>query len=273
MTVDDVQARIDSVEWYHEFEFPNGLVARPRNQLDGHRRVWTFIRSQLDQIDFRGKSVLDIGCWDGYWSFYAEERGAARVLATDDASQNWAGSAGLTLAKELLKSEVETRLDVSIYELTKLQQEFDIVLCMGVYYHLYDPFYAFAQVRQVCHNDSLVVFEGDTASGMGTNQLHFNPSDPALPVFVPRPDVLASMLRATYFDVADQTSMVQHPYANWREYARHAEHLVRRRGNVVPWFLNRTVTTCTPFVGQNELHPYPPPFGLRRYDSRWSDQA
>ena len=35
-----------------------------------------------------------MGCWDGYWSFYAEQRGAARVLATDDASQNWAGSAG-----------------------------------------------------------------------------------------------------------------------------------------------------------------------------------
>src|SRR4029078_8415596 len=103
----------------------------------------------------------------------------------------------------------------------KLQQEFDIILCMGVYYHLYDPFYAFAQVRHVCRADSLVVFEGDTATGMGRNQLHFNPSDPALPVFVPRPDVLASMLRATSFDVTAQTSMVEHPYANWREYVRH----------------------------------------------------
>ena len=108
---------------------------------------------------------------------------------------------------------------------------------------------------------------------MGEFQLHFNPSDPALPWSRSCPDVLASMLRATYFDVTAQTSMVEHPYTNWREYARHAEHLVRRRDHVVPWFLNRTVTTCKPFTGENELHPYPPPFGLRGYDTRWSEQA
>ena len=40
------------------------------------------MEQQLDAVPFHGKSVLDIGCWDGYWSFYAERRGAASVLAT-----------------------------------------------------------------------------------------------------------------------------------------------------------------------------------------------
>ena len=71
-----LQARIDALPWYHEFDFGGGLHARSRSpEAPGHRRVWAFIERQLDQVDFRGKSVLDIGCWDGYWSFQAERRG------------------------------------------------------------------------------------------------------------------------------------------------------------------------------------------------------
>ena len=73
------------------FEFPNGLVARSNTAEDigSHRRIWSFIEKELDKIDFAGKTVLDLGCWDGYWSFYAERRGAKHVLATDDRTQNW----------------------------------------------------------------------------------------------------------------------------------------------------------------------------------------
>ena len=77
--------------------------------------------AELDKIDFRDKTVLDIGCWDGFWSFYAEQRGAKRVLATDDSAQNWAGEAGFFLAKELLKSTVECNLRLSVYELEKTE--------------------------------------------------------------------------------------------------------------------------------------------------------
>jgi len=88
--VEGLQAEIDSVAWYHEFDFGNGHTARSRTpDVAAHRRLWNFIEEGLSRIDFRGKTVLDIGCWDGYWSFYAERHGAASVLATDDLSQNW----------------------------------------------------------------------------------------------------------------------------------------------------------------------------------------
>ena len=109
MDLAETQRRIDAVEWYHEFDFPNGLKARSKHDVEGHRLVWKFIQEQLDAVDFRGKTVLDIGCWDGYWSFYAERRGAARVLASDDRTQNWAGSRGLLLARELYGSAVEVK--------------------------------------------------------------------------------------------------------------------------------------------------------------------
>src|SRR6266550_1238055 len=156
------QRLINQVSWYHEFDFPNGLKGRSQCDVAFHRRIWTFIAKQLDGIDFRDKTVLDLGCWDGYWSFDAERRGARRVLATDDRTQNWAASAGILLAKDLLRSSIDTNLDISVYDLGILDEKFDIILCLGIYYHLVDPFYAFAQIRHRCHEETLVVFEGDT---------------------------------------------------------------------------------------------------------------
>jgi tRNA (mo5U34)-methyltransferase len=50
--------------------------------------MWKHIEQELAAVDFRGKSVLDIGCWDGYWSFYAGKKGAQAALASDDVSQS-----------------------------------------------------------------------------------------------------------------------------------------------------------------------------------------
>ena len=152
-----LQAQIDDIDWYHEFDFGNGLHAVSKTpDIEAHREVWRFIKEQLDLIDFRDKTVLEVGCWDGYWSFYAEGRGAKSVLATDDATQNWASGRGLLFAKQLLKSSIAVDQTVSMYELSKLSQTFDIVLCLGVYYHLIDPFAAFAQMRHCCHRSSII---------------------------------------------------------------------------------------------------------------------
>jgi tRNA (mo5U34)-methyltransferase len=116
----DVQNRIDRIQWYHEFDFGDGLRAEATTpDAPSHRKLWKFIQTELDKISLDNKRVLDVGCWDGYWSFYAERRGAAQVWATDDASQNWAGDAGLRLASELLGSKrvhINTRL--SVYDLS-----------------------------------------------------------------------------------------------------------------------------------------------------------
>ena len=71
------QPELDAVTWYHEFDFGNGRRTKTHcGHIDHHRRVWEFVESHLAAVDFRGKSVLDIGAWDGYWSFYAEKSGA-----------------------------------------------------------------------------------------------------------------------------------------------------------------------------------------------------
>src|SRR5579872_664473 len=262
----DLQREIDAISWYHEFTFPNGLVARPQAAgIEDHRRIWTHIEQQLDRIDFRGKSVLDLGCWDGYWSFYAERRGAKRVLATDDASQNWAGSAGLMTAKKLLASRINVDLDVSIYDLEKLDERFDIVLCMGIYYHLIDPIQAFAQVRHCCKSGGLAIFEGDVLTGARGSQLHYDLSDHAKPIFVPSRSALEQMLRASYFDIA---SVNVQSSASWKRIAKTA--IVRSLPDgYSPRWTERQLTVCRATEGANPLHAYRPPFGLHRYDTRF----
>src|SRR5579859_2611907 len=72
--LDELRRRVDSIVWYHSIDLGDGIVT------DGFSK--TFLEGpQLP--DFAGRTVLDIGAWDGYYSFLAERRGAARVVALD----------------------------------------------------------------------------------------------------------------------------------------------------------------------------------------------
>jgi tRNA (mo5U34)-methyltransferase len=111
---------------------------------------------QLDKIDFRGKSVLDIGCWDGFQSFYAESQGAARVVGADDLSQRHMGQNAREFAKEKLKSRVEF-LNINVYDLSpKYLGQFDIVMMFGVLYHLIHPMLGIEKACSVCKQDFLM---------------------------------------------------------------------------------------------------------------------
>lgn len=273
------QETIDQVVWYHEFDFGGGLKTKTSVDIDFHRPVWRFIETQLDRIDFTGRTVLDIGCWDGYWSFYAERRGASHVLASDDCTQNWTGGAGLRLATEILSSGVEVDQALSVYEITRLDRKFDIIFFMGVYYHLIDPFYALAQIRHCCHEGTTVVIEGDAAAaGLNPQGTLVDYSNHAMPVFVPTTGALRHMCEAAYLDVESQVWMTN--AAEFWAKASPAQRAAVPRPKTgpqgspsltEPLVFDRLFTTCRAFSGRNERHFYRPPFGLHIYDDRFAD--
>ncbi len=268
MDGNDLQCRFDAVRWYHEFDFPNGLKARSQDpDVAAHRAIWSFIRDQLDGINFAGKTVLDIGCMDGMWSFYAERRGAKHVLAADDTTQNWGAGDGLRLARQLFGSSVEVDERRSIYDLTGLNRNFDIVLCLGVYYHLHDPFHAFSQIRHCCHDDTIVVFEGDATVGLKANTALIDFTNRYSPIFLPTSAVLNGMIEAAYFSIGAQKWMVPQRVTTGPRirYQRTPNHL----DFGLPPRTSRLITIAHPFTGANRLHIYRPPFGLARYDIRW----
>lgn len=248
------QAEIDRIRWYHDFDFGNGLQARSQiENVDGVRALWRFIEHNLERIDFTGKSVLEVGTWDGYWSFYAERRGARSVLATDDATQNWSDGKGLLLARELLKSRVEVRQDLSIYDVASLQRTFDIILCLGVFYHLRDPFYGLVQLRHCCHQSSLLVCEGELAwNGVEHNEVRYLYNHWL--EFLPSPSALETLLTSAYFRMKSQEWLHPFPAAPSAS---------------APLQSDRAFMVCTPFEGRNETYLYRPHFGLHVYDDRF----
>jgi tRNA (mo5U34)-methyltransferase len=286
MDVAQQQARIDAIDWYHEFDFGNGLQARSRwAHAHGHHKIWQFIERHLEAIDFRDRTVLDVGCWDGRWSFYAERRGARSVLAADDRSQNCSGGRGLLLARELLGSAVEVNQDLSVYDLASLGRTFDVILLLGVYYHLVDPFYAFAQVRRCCHRDSLVVVEGDVALAAPPHGIIYDLADHARSVFLPTAEALRTMLQGAYLSVGSQAFLhPQHssgksnrPGWGWRlrtcARALFGAPAELRALEQSAGLTTRALLVCRPFAGVNPLHVYRPPFGLDAYDDRFRTRA
>ena len=66
-----LQAEVDSFAWYHTIDLGHGVVTKGQS-------VMAEMLTDVQLPDFRGRSVLDIGAWDGYYSFLAERRGASR---------------------------------------------------------------------------------------------------------------------------------------------------------------------------------------------------
>jgi tRNA (mo5U34)-methyltransferase len=99
--------------------------------------------------------VLDVGSWDGFYAFEAERRGASRVLATDSFAWRTA-KAGFELARRVLDSHVED-MDIDVLELSPDRVgTFDVVLFLGVLYHMRHPLLALERVASVT-GDHLVL--------------------------------------------------------------------------------------------------------------------
>ena len=96
--------------------------------------------------------MIDIGAWDGFFSFEAERRGAARVLAVDSfcwSGAGWGKKAGFELAREALRSKVEDA-EIEVLDLDPNRiGVFDVVLFLGVLYHMRHPLLALEKVAAV----------------------------------------------------------------------------------------------------------------------------
>jgi tRNA (mo5U34)-methyltransferase len=290
--LDTARRRIEEVSWYHEFDFGNGLKTKASgDEAAGHRQLWEFIRTNLAGVEFRGKSVLDIGCWDGYWSFEAERRGAASVLATDDVSRNWADGTGVYLARELLGSGISVDLKMPVYELQRLGRTFDVILFLGVYYHLHAPFHAFAQIRHCCHPGTVVVVDGPITHGLPEGAAYYNFPD-CTSEWLPTLGALRMIAEGTYFDVRSQTLLAPPEAAlrppaddvlGWRyrlglckdALSGRRQPILDRAAVIAPpqpsprEAVNRVFMTLTPREGESPMFAYAPPYGLAAFDPRF----
>jgi tRNA (mo5U34)-methyltransferase len=102
--------------------------------------------------DLSGKSVLDVGCNAGFYSIQMKRRGADRVVAIDTDEKYLAQA---RFAAKVSDAEIEFR-NLSVYEVAELHEQFDLVLFMGVLYHLRHPLLALELLHEHVVGDLLV---------------------------------------------------------------------------------------------------------------------
>lgn len=143
-TDDMIIEKINSVEhWYHQIEIKPGIVTPGINNS----------AKVLELLDIppncSGMKVLDIGTRDGFFAFEFEKRGA-EVVGVDYFPSD---RTGFKIAAELLNSKV-TYIQDNIYNISKEKYgSYDIVLALGLIYHLRDPLGALDIIRDICENE------------------------------------------------------------------------------------------------------------------------
>ena len=153
--VRDFQRRLDESGWWHSFELPDGRIIEGSCDLAGLKK--RLARFPIPE-DLSGKRVLDIGAWDGWFTFEMERRGA-EVVAIDVFD-----NPRFHQIHQILHSKA-VYLQMDVYELDPRRiGKFDIVLFMGVLYHLKHPLLALERVCSVTDGfaavDSFVLREG-----------------------------------------------------------------------------------------------------------------
>jgi len=131
-----------SGSWFHSLTFDNGARTQGRDPSDAKLRAIQF------PSNLNGYTVLDIGCYEGYFSFHAAQRGA-RVTANDHYVWHQPGDPSwnnFQLASEALGQPCEV-LDADLPHLPSLGRTWDVVLFLGVLYHLPDPVAGLRTVR------------------------------------------------------------------------------------------------------------------------------
>ena len=136
--------------WYQRFELAPGV----------HTPGGTDIVARLDAAglpkDLSGMSAIDLGTTNGGAAFELERRGAERVVAVDVKTPE---HYGFIRIRDFLGSRVEW-VRASVYEVGSiLDERFDLVLCLGVLYHLRHPLLALDNVRELIGGEALIETE------------------------------------------------------------------------------------------------------------------
>jgi tRNA (mo5U34)-methyltransferase len=148
--------------WFHTFSLDGGTVYTPGVARDHRYRVPVLPR------DLAGKSVLDVGTFDGFYAFLAEARGARRVVAVDNEQyREWVrsrwgveleGGEGFSAIADLLESKVAyRRLDA--LDLDRLDEHFDVILCFGLLHRVESPLALLGVLRRRLTDGGCVIAE------------------------------------------------------------------------------------------------------------------
>jgi len=154
LSADEIRERAAALgPWFHNLDLGHGVRTAPDHFLGDYPAVkWQRFRDAVPD-DLTGKTVLDIGCNGGFYSLEMKRRGAARVVGIDHDEAY--------LAQARFAAEVSGLDDIEfrrleVYDVAALGERFDLVIFMGVFYHLRHPLLALDLIHEHVAKDLLL---------------------------------------------------------------------------------------------------------------------
>jgi tRNA (mo5U34)-methyltransferase len=218
-TASQIRQRVEQLgPWFHNLDL-DGVATAPDHFLGDYPRMKFRHFADAIPADLSGRSVLDVGCNAGFYSLEMKRRGAERVLGIDFDD---AYLAQARFAAEVEGADIEFR-KLSVYDVAALGEKFDVVIFMGVLYHLRHPLLALDLIREYAARD-LMVFQsmqrgsaeimpleenypfwtGDTFNQPAYPKLHFveeRYSDDPTNWWIPNRACVEAMLRSSGFSI------------------------------------------------------------------------
>ncbi|RDE06760.1 TIGR04290 family methyltransferase [Sphingomonas aracearum] len=150
-----IRARVaELAPWFHNIRLGDVETA-PDHFLGDYPRFKFEMFAHAIPADLTGKTVLDIGCNAGFYSVEMKRRGAARVVGIDSDERYLAQA---RLACEVLEFDGIEFRNLDVYQVAQLGERFDLVIFMGVLYHLRHPLLALDLIREHVAGD-LMLFQ------------------------------------------------------------------------------------------------------------------
>src|SRR3954469_4324718 len=220
---DEIRRRAEALgPWFHNINL-NGVWTAPDHFLGDYPNIKFQSFAAAIPQDLSGRTVLDIGCNGGFYSIEMKKRGAERVLGIDF-DEDYLAQA--RFAAEVMGLDIEFR-KLSVYDVGSLQERFDVVIFMGVLYHLRHPLLALDLIHEHVAKDFLLFqsmqrgaktvdsvkdnytfWETDQFDRPGYPKMHFiehRYADDPTNWWAPNAACVEAMLRSSGFEI------VQHP--------------------------------------------------------------
>ena len=137
--------------WFHNLDL-GGVQTAPNHFLGDYPALKWRQFAEAVPADLSGRTVLDIGCNAGFYSLEMKRRGADRVVGLDS-DETYLAQA--RFAAEVCGAQIEFR-QLSVYDVARLGERFDLVLFMGVLYHLRHPLLALDLIHEHVARDLLL---------------------------------------------------------------------------------------------------------------------
>jgi len=148
----DLIKKIEKYNWYHEIQLTSKLVTP--GSIPAINELNRLIKEKIQKkIFFKNKRVLDIGCREGLYSFLAEKAGASEIIGID----NDLSAAAIDFLIPFFQSKVKM-YELNLYEFNSEKfGAFDVVIMLGVLYHLKFPFWGLKRACDAVANKGIIV--------------------------------------------------------------------------------------------------------------------